>query len=68
MQYAASNVLVSKDRTAILAVFASLVQELDLKTHDERYENQRQDQMVVAIKKKQKHCKSKSIQLMQKEY
>lgn len=28
-----------KDGAAILAIFASLVQELDLKTHDERYEN-----------------------------
>jgi len=35
----ANNALASKDRTAILAVFTSLVQELDLKTHDERYEN-----------------------------
>lgn len=33
------NALAGKDRTAILAVFASFVQELDLKTHDERYEN-----------------------------
>lgn len=41
-QYAGTSMLTSKDRkdrTAILAVFASLVQELDLKTHDERYEN-----------------------------
>jgi len=35
----ANNALAGKDRTAILAIFASLVQELDLKTCDERYEN-----------------------------
>jgi len=34
-----NNVLAGKDGTAILAVFASFVQELDLKTHDERYES-----------------------------
>lgn len=41
-QYIGVDVLAGKDkedRTAILAVFTSLVQELDLKTHDERYEN-----------------------------
>jgi hypothetical protein len=34
-----NNALAGKDRTAILAIFASIVQELDLKTHDERYKN-----------------------------
>jgi hypothetical protein len=28
-----------KDKAAILAIFATIVQELDLKTHDEGYEN-----------------------------
>lgn len=32
-----NNGLAGKVRTAILAVFASFVQELDLKAHDERY-------------------------------
>lgn len=35
----ANNVLAGKDRTAVLAVFASFVQELDLKMPDEKYEN-----------------------------
>ncbi|MEP0824873.1 MAG: hypothetical protein HRF40_05255 [Nitrososphaera sp.] len=34
-----NNALAGKDRTAILAIFASLVQEMDSKMHDERYEN-----------------------------
>ncbi len=34
-----NNALAGKDRTAISAVFASVVQELNLKTYDERYEN-----------------------------
>lgn len=38
-QYIGVNALAGRDGTAILAIFASLVQELDLKTHDERYEN-----------------------------
>lgn len=41
-QYIDANVLAAKDikdRAAIVAIFASFVQELDLKTHDERYEN-----------------------------